>query len=89
MARADRQHPPFAAAQISRARRTRSRAIAAGDTVTGCSVHLVTEELDAGEVLGQTEVPVVPGTRKRASKPRVLAAEHLLYPKVLREFVRR
>jgi len=68
---------------------THSRAIAAGDTVGGCSVHLVTEDLDAGEVLGRAEVPIEPGDTAATLEERVLAAEHELYPKVLSEFVRR
>jgi phosphoribosylglycinamide formyltransferase 1 len=68
---------------------THARAILAGDKVSGCSVHVVTEELDAGEVLGQAEVPVEPGDTAESLEQRVLAAEHLLYPKVLGEFVRR
>ena len=68
---------------------THARAIEAGDPVSGCSVHIVTEELDAGEVLGQSEVPVEPGDTAATLEERVLAAEHLLYPKVLTEFVRR
>jgi phosphoribosylglycinamide formyltransferase-1 len=52
-------------------------------------VHIVTEELDAGEVLGQAEVPVEPGDTPVSLEQRVLAAEHQLYPKMLREFVRR
>ena len=68
---------------------THVRAIEAGDEVSGCSVHLVTEELDAGEVLGQAEVPIVPGDTPASLEPRVLAAEHQLYPTVLNEFVRR
>ena len=68
---------------------THSRAIAAGDAQAGCSVHIVTEEVDAGEVLGQIEVPIEPGDDARALEERVLEAEHRLYPKVLREFVRR
>ena len=63
--------------------------IEAGDTVSGCSVHLVTEELDAGEVLGQAEVPIEPGDTPESLERRVLAAEHELYPKVLSEFVKR
>ena len=55
----------------------------------GCSVHLVTEELDAGEVLGQTEVPILAGDDEKSLEDRVLEAEHMLYPKVLSEFVRR
>ena len=67
---------------------THARAIAAGDKIAGCSVHIVTEEVDAGEVLGQVEVRVEPGEDARALEQRVLEAEHRLYPKVLREFVR-
>ena len=68
---------------------THVRAIAAGDPVSGCSVHVVTEELDAGEVLGQSEVPIEPGDTPETLDRRVLAAEHILYPRVLSEFVRR
>jgi phosphoribosylglycinamide formyltransferase-1 len=68
---------------------THARAIAAGDAVSGCSVHVVTEELDAGELLGQAEVPIEPGDTTGTLEQRVLAAEHALYPKVLSEFVRR
>jgi phosphoribosylglycinamide formyltransferase-1 len=68
---------------------THARAIAAGDEAGGCSVHLVTEELDAGEVLGQAEVPIAPGDTAQSLEQRVLAAEHLLYPRVLGEFVSR
>jgi phosphoribosylglycinamide formyltransferase-1 len=68
---------------------THARAIAAGDPVSGCSVHVVTEELDAGDVLGQAEVPIEPGDTPTSLEARVLAAEHSLYPRVMREFVRR
>ncbi|WP_375270719.1 phosphoribosylglycinamide formyltransferase [Sphingomonas sp.] len=68
---------------------THARAIAAGDTVAGCSVHVVTEELDAGEVLGQREVAIVSGDTSDTLAARVLAAEHQLYPAVLKEFVQR
>lgn len=68
---------------------THARALAAGDAVSGCSVHLVTEELDAGDVLGQTEVSIVPGDTPETLEQRVLAAEHILYPQILSEFVRR
>ena len=46
---------------------THARAIAAGDTTSGCSVHLVTEELDAGEVLGSAEVPIEPDDTPQTS----------------------
>ncbi|MDR6849561.1 formyltetrahydrofolate-dependent phosphoribosylglycinamide formyltransferase [Sphingomonas sp. BE270] len=68
---------------------THARAIAAGDAVAGCSVHVVTEELDGGEVLGQAEVPILPGDTADTLAARVLAAEHGLYPSVLADFVTR
>ena len=57
---------------------THARALAAGDQVSGCSVHIVTEELDAGEVLGSAEVPILPGDTAEGLEQRVLAAEHQL-----------
>lgn len=68
---------------------THARAIDAGDKVAGCSVHVVTEELDAGEVLGQAEVPIETGDTPEMLEQRVLAAEHQLYPRMLNEFVLR
>ena len=68
---------------------THARAIEAGDAAAGCSVHIVTEELDAGVVLGQAEVPIEPGDTPATLEERVLSVEHELYPKVLSEFVRR
>ena len=68
---------------------THARAIAAGDTTAGCSVHVVTEELDAGAVLGQAEVPVLAGDDADTLAARVLNAEHALYPRILTEFVTR
>lgn len=68
---------------------THARAIAAGDSVGGCSVHVVTEELDAGELLGQAEVPILGHDTPETLAERVLAAEHRLYPRILSEFVKR
>ena len=68
---------------------THGRALAAGDTVSGCSVHLVTEELDAGDVIARAEVPVLPGDSAASLEARVLEAEHALYPRALAEFVGR
>ena len=68
---------------------THARAIEAGDVFGGCSVHIVTEELDAGEVLGQAEVAIEPGDTPQSLEERVLAAEHELYPRVLSKFVSR
>lgn len=68
---------------------THARAIAAGDEEAGCSVHIVTEELDAGEVLGQARVPILPDDDADTLAERVLAEEHRLYPRVLADFVAR
>ena len=68
---------------------THARALTANDRVAGCSVHLVTEELDGGEVLGRAEVPVMPGDTADSLAARVLAAEHRLYPRILAEFTTR
>ena len=68
---------------------THARAIAADDSEAGCSVHVVTEELDGGEVLGQARVPIVPGDTADTLAARVLAEEHRLYPRVLKEWLAR
>lgn len=63
---------------------THARALAAGDAEAGCTVHEVTADLDAGPILGQARVPVQPGDTPDTLATRVLAAEHRLYPAVLR-----
>lgn len=68
---------------------THRRAIEAGDRVAGCSVHLVTPELDGGPVLGRCEVAVLPGDTPETLAARVVHAEHQLYPRVLAEHVGR
>jgi phosphoribosylglycinamide formyltransferase-1 len=68
---------------------THARAIAAGDKISGCSVHIVTDEVDAGEVIAQAEVPIEPGDDVQSLENRVLKAEHALYPAALAEFVKR
>ena len=67
---------------------THARAIAAGDKVSGCTVHIVTEELDAGEVLGSSEVAIEPNDTPETLAERILASEHDLYPRTVAEFVR-
>lgn len=66
---------------------THKRAIEAGDAVAGCSVHVVTAELDDGPVLGQAEVAILPGDTPDTLAARVLIAEHQLYPRALAAFV--
>lgn len=68
---------------------THARVLAAGETTSGCTVHLVSDELDSGDVIAQAEVPVEPGDDPARLAARVLNAEHALYPRALSEFVRR
>lgn len=68
---------------------THARAIAARDSHAGTSVHIVTEELDGGEVLGQAEVAILPGDTPESLAERVLAEEHRLYPRVIAEWLTR
>ena len=62
---------------------THEKAIAAGDKTHGCSVHLVTEEMDDGLVLAQREVPVKDDDSPEGLAARVLIEEHQLYPALL------
>jgi len=61
------------------------RALDAGDTVAGATVHWVTEVLDAGDIIQQVEVPIVADDSEERLKARVLEAEHTLYPSVIRD----
>jgi phosphoribosylglycinamide formyltransferase-1 len=65
---------------------THQRAIDAGDTHAGCTVHEVTPALDDGPILGQRRVPILPHDTADDLAARVLVQEHLLYPAVLRRF---
>ncbi|MGE4324742.1 MAG: phosphoribosylglycinamide formyltransferase [Pseudodonghicola sp.] len=65
---------------------THARALEAGDSEHGCTVHEVTAELDDGPILGQARVPVLPGDTPDILAARVLEQEHKLYPAVLRRF---
>lgn len=67
---------------------THERALEAGDSHGGCTVHLVTAELDDGEILGQTPVAVLPGDTAESLAARVLIAEHQLYSRCLARLVR-
>lgn len=65
---------------------THARALEAGDSQAGCTVHLVTPALDDGPILGQAHVDIEPEDTPDALAARVLAMEHQLYPTVLRKF---
>lgn len=66
---------------------THGRALAAGDTDHGCSVHHVTAGIDDGPVIAQAHVPVLAGDTPETLAARVLIAEHSLYPNALRQLI--
>jgi phosphoribosylglycinamide formyltransferase 1 len=68
---------------------THERALAAGDSHGGCTVHLVTAVLDDGPVLGQTAVAIMAGDTAETLAARVLIAEHQLYSRCLVKLVSR
>jgi len=68
---------------------TFARAIAAGDSHAGASVHLVTPDLDSGEVLAQARVAIAPGDTPASLAERVRLAEHQLFPRAVAEYVSR
>ncbi|NJM51639.1 MAG: phosphoribosylglycinamide formyltransferase [Sphingomonadales bacterium] len=68
---------------------THQRALDAGDSHGGASVHLVTAELDDGPVLGQTAVAIIAGDISESLSARVKLAEYQLYPRVLADYVSR
>ena len=62
---------------------THRRVLAAGDTEHGASVHFVTPELDAGPIVLQSKVAVLPADTEATLAARVLATEHVIYPRVI------
>ncbi len=66
---------------------THARALAAGVKLHGCTVHVVTDVMDAGPILAQAAVPVLPGDTEDALAARVLAQEHGIYPAALAAFI--
>jgi phosphoribosylglycinamide formyltransferase 1 len=62
---------------------THRRALEAGDATHGCTVHLVTAELDDGPTLAQARVAILPGDTESSLAARVLAEEHRIYPQAL------
>ncbi|EJF77042.1 Phosphoribosylglycinamide formyltransferase [Candidatus Bartonella washoeensis] len=66
---------------------THERVLQAGVKITGCTVHLVTNDMDAGKILAQAAVPVCPNDTTDILAQRVLKAEHKLYPEALKIFI--
>lgn len=60
-------------------------ALAAGEKVTGCTVHIVTPEVDSGPILLQAEVKILPNDTEETLAERIHAEEHKIYPKALRQ----
>ena len=65
-----------------------SQALAAGEKVTGCTVHYVDEEIDHGDIIAQREVPILPNDTPETLHARIQIAEHELYPAAIAEFCR-
>jgi len=65
------------------------QAFIAGETVTGCTVHYVDEEIDHGRILAQKEVRILPNDTAESLHARIQALEHELYPAVIAEFCKR
>jgi phosphoribosylglycinamide formyltransferase 1 len=60
------------------------QALAAGATVAGCTVHYVDAGMDTGEIIAQSEVPILPGDTPETLHARIQIAEHAVYPEVIR-----
>jgi phosphoribosylglycinamide formyltransferase-1 len=63
-----------------------AQALRYGVKITGCSVHLVSEEMDAGQILGQRAVPVLEDDTVDTLSARILDQEHSLYPRVITDY---
>ena len=65
------------------------QALVAGETVTGCTVHYVDEQIDHGRILAQKEVAILPNDTAESLHARIQVLEHELYPAVIAEFCKR
>jgi len=63
-----------------------NQALAAGEKVTGCTVHYVDKEIDHGDIIAQREVPILPNDTPETLHARIQIAEHELYPAAIAEF---
>ena len=62
---------------------THRQALEANDTVHGCTVHLVNEELDAGAIIGQMECEILPDDTEQSLSQKVHKLEHQLFPEII------
>ena len=65
------------------------QALAAGEKITGCTVHCVDERIDHGHIIAQREVPILPGDTPETLHARIQIAEHALYPAAIAELCRK
>lgn len=65
------------------------QALLAGETVTGCTVHYVDEQIDHGQILAQKEVRILPNDTAESLHARIQVLEHELYPAAIAEFCKR
>lgn len=65
------------------------QALAAGESVTGCTVHYVDEKIDHGDIIAQREVPILPNDSAESLHARIQIAEHELYPAVIAQLCAR
>jgi len=65
------------------------QALAAGEAITGCTVHYVDHKIDHGEIIAQREVPVLSGDTPESLHARIQIAERELYPAAIAEFCAR
>jgi phosphoribosylglycinamide formyltransferase-1 len=65
------------------------QALVAGETVTGCTVHYVDEQIDHGRILAQKELAILPNDTAESLHARIQVLEHELYPAVIAEFCER
>ena len=68
---------------------THRRALDAGEKTHGCTVHYVSEDIDAGEILGQSSVKIWQDDTEQTLAARVLRVEHILYPHVLNDIAKK
>lgn len=65
------------------------QALAAGEQVTGCTVHYVDEKIDHGKIIAQSEVPILPEDTPESVHARIQIAERELYPAVIAELCKK
>ena len=66
---------------------THEKVLSSGMALHGATIHMVTNELDGGKILGQCIVPVLKGDTQITLAARLLKQEHILYPKIVRKFI--